>query len=526
MSNVQEGECQAIESFVEHWPNEIGKYERLAKRVEAICTKKLEIDKIRHNIRSRSKAQKDLRDSIKRRQQKRTEPYQSWDEIKHDLIDLAGVRIALTFPNDTNKVREMIETAFDPYLNPWNETSCEDSERSIINRSGIKREHKNDNEWPLGLKSVHFRCKLKEDDEGFAEFKDLAVEVQVGTSFMYAWEDVYHDIVYKPFLGEITPEEERFIEILNGLAHTAELALKQLRASLTLRLEMDEMPFRHSDHFIVWLQEFLSWPRRWGEDHSIVRNADYLHDILVILRLNKPAKLKPVIASHRDSIFGAIDPHVFLFVGRDTWWNRHPIELQTKRQQNLILAVMHTNARHLARYSEVFLLFGESGLAEKKDSDEKAFDLDVPDNSSSDELFNSWRRVLVRWENLVDLSDNKGRFPGRTMDLSLYIQYYELAFELACRRFVLREHDSFWDHGSDEDNDSYEDKELTTLVTCLYDGYERLPKRTSMLTNLCYQFAWSTVWNLDSKESLFDYDSLTKYGTVYRMLHLLDRIVI
>ncbi|KAI1804025.1 hypothetical protein F4811DRAFT_553200 [Daldinia bambusicola] len=69
-----------------------------------------------------------------------------------------------------------------------------------------KRE--SDDEWPLGLKSLHLHCKLKDSDEKLSEYEGLAVEIQVGTAFTYAWEDVYHDIVYKPYLGNITPEEE------------------------------------------------------------------------------------------------------------------------------------------------------------------------------------------------------------------------------------------------------------------------------------------------------------------------------
>ncbi|KAI1661397.1 hypothetical protein F4813DRAFT_385930 [Daldinia decipiens] len=302
MASTQKEKSSAIDSFVAHWPEEMDKYEKLARHTEAICTNKLKMGNIRHTVKSRPKAQSNLEDSIRRRQNRRAQPYQDWEEIKHDMIDLAGVRITLTFPNDQYKVRRMIQETFDPYLNPWDDISCSDLERSIIDWSDIKRnrENGNDEKWPLGLKSLHLRCKLKKDDEQFSEYKGLAVEIQVGTGFMYALEDVYHDVVYKPYFGQITLEEVRFIGILGGLAHTGELALKQLSASLSLRTELDNKPFKHLNQRHGCTRLFLLSNN--DDVDSRLFDIECLYELLPLLNLDTPSDLWPVIASSRDDI--------------------------------------------------------------------------------------------------------------------------------------------------------------------------------------------------------------------------------
>ncbi|KAI8966026.1 hypothetical protein F5Y11DRAFT_344016 [Daldinia sp. FL1419] len=490
-----------VDSFVAHWPEEIEKYEKLAKWVEAICASKLEMDNIRHTIKSRPKAQRNLKDSIKRRQQRRGVPYQDSDEIKHDMVDLAGVRIALTFPNDAGKVREIVQRAFDPYLNPWDIAGPE-LESSIINRNGLKRRRKNDDEWPLGLKSLHLRCKLKESDRKFAEYKGLGVEIQVGTGLMYAWEDVYHDIVYKPYFGKITPEEERFIEILNGLVHTGELALKQLSESLTLRLELDSMPFKHLEHLRAWLYKTLLL-RGDGASGSQFYNTGLLYELLLIFNLDMPAKLWPVLVSCREVITRSKNALRILFSGDTIWWNFHPLKLRTVQQQIMLLAVMHMNARYIAqrcRRINVSSQIPATTCNEDRHDVKKAFDLDPSEMIFSAELFNSWKAIL--------------KCSIRRPHSSYYIWIYKLAFELACRGMM---------HG----NPTTLPRSCGTLAT-LFNTLDFGCKNITRSMNLeCqetgwYRFDWDLVWQLDSVNTIFDYDSLLKDGTVSMMFRILE----
>ncbi|KAF2806875.1 uncharacterized protein BDZ99DRAFT_500915 [Mytilinidion resinicola] len=514
MSGTQQEALSVIDSFVNNWPKEIETYEKLAKQAEAICTQKLEIAQIRHGIRSRPKAQKSLKDSIIRRQERRKAPYEDTDKIKHDLIDLAGVRIAITFPNDVDQVREMIETTFDPFLNPWDwkpplenplNDKLSDLESSIINRTGIKREAKRvvgEGGWPLGLKSIHFRCKLKTDDAQYRDYPGLAVEIQVATAFMYAWEDVYHDIVYKPYLGKITPEEERFIEILNGLAHTGELALKQLRQSLSLRAELEQMPFPTYSNFVNWLQESLPWTEKSNPKKELC-NFDTLYYLLPLLELNTPGKLKLVIDSNQSEIMSSGDALYALLPPPKVRGDANSLVSLTERQQNLLLALMHKNTRYLAQISGTFDPINE--VAVNQNSVEGAFGLYVSDDGTSTELFESWQETLERF---VEPSY-----------LSKYIRHYKMAFELACQGVMY--HGSY---GTWERDHLFEyNPELGAMVDILSCGCKKIfgLVEPESQNHAWHKFDWDRVWQEDEKAPLFDYGSLIKDGTVILLLGLL-----
>jgi ppGpp synthetase/RelA/SpoT-type nucleotidyltranferase len=274
---VQRGrEYPVIETFVQQWDTEYPRYARFSQGVEAVCAAELKRRGIRHRTTSRAKPKSSLSKSVYRRQQARQSEFQrlnnsklpyvfeTEEEIKKDMIDLAGVRIFISDPDDTMIVRHMIEEVFAPWLEPWGVKTASYLDDSINRFSGIKKPVRDrikkgdpltsDLAWPLDYKALHLRCKLKPPHaceysdgltaEEIVEFQNMAVEIQVGTSIMYAWSDEYHDIVYKPYFGEISAEETAFLNILSGLAHTGELALRQLHTSLRLRKSLEDGVFR------------------------------------------------------------------------------------------------------------------------------------------------------------------------------------------------------------------------------------------------------------------------------------------
>lgn len=275
----------AIDDFIQNWESERPLYEEFAKRIESVCTDELDKLGIRYRTSSRAKPKKSMRGSIERRQQVRERwenklnkttdiPYIYQDEpsIRRDLIDLAGVRVIISNPDDSKVVQEMIQRVFDPWLAPWGETPETHLKNSVNSFSRVRGDVKTTiregktlegaQDWPLGYTAVHLRCKLKTSrtsgyEKHFGteqqccitekggpqlttqnkhkDFQNFAVEIQIGTAMMYAWADEFHDIAYKRSIGEALPEEMTLLNILNSLAHTGELALKQLYASLRLR---------------------------------------------------------------------------------------------------------------------------------------------------------------------------------------------------------------------------------------------------------------------------------------------------
>lgn len=298
MSNTEASTNSVITNFVDDWPEKIDYYEKLAKKVEAICNEKLNEMNVRHLTSSRAKPQSSLQKSIERRQKLRKKKqkeagqpetgFQDEQEIKHHMIDLAGARVKLYFPDNLKEVRGMIQNTFDPYYSDW-KNSTVDWKRirnELINKIKGASVARNDNkkgdqtiedadsEWPLGYKALHFRCKLRPTDRDYVKFKGRPFEIQVASVMMHAWSEIYHDIIYKPYFGKVTDEEKRFLDIVNGLAHTGELALQQLQASLQQRLTLENASFDSQWQLGDWLRKAL--------DYNVVifQGLDLLCDIL------------------------------------------------------------------------------------------------------------------------------------------------------------------------------------------------------------------------------------------------------
>src|SRR5436305_8217025 len=108
-------ENQVINQFVQRWRDINFAYEALAVEVKKHCEDGLKT--VKYIISHRAKPSKSLKASIQHRQSNRiTESkglYQNENEIIEDMVDLAGVRIALYFPDDSEQVERFIRDNFD-----------------------------------------------------------------------------------------------------------------------------------------------------------------------------------------------------------------------------------------------------------------------------------------------------------------------------------------------------------------------------------------------------------------------------
>jgi ppGpp synthetase/RelA/SpoT-type nucleotidyltranferase len=236
-------------------------YKDLGHKVERLFIEHLAC--VKCLITSREKPVASLESSIIRRQKEREALglYQDEEDIRKEMIDLAGVRIALYFLDDLEQVRKFIHGNFEEVDEPVVWASNESVDVVTKQPEGPFTGYKASNESDgvetkqlerrfIGYKATHFRVKLKESCCGCRteeEFKGKIVEIQVMSVFMQAWSGVAHDIIYKPYNGEAGNEVKRILDVINGLALVGEVALEQLQALQKERTRDREMPFE--DHF-------------------------------------------------------------------------------------------------------------------------------------------------------------------------------------------------------------------------------------------------------------------------------------
>jgi ppGpp synthetase/RelA/SpoT-type nucleotidyltranferase len=231
-------------------------YQNLAQRAKELCEEKLRGSSIQAMLTYRAKSPESLQKKLENRNAKRIKHrghgYENEDEIHEDVIDLAGMRIALYFPNQREVVAGVIEQTFDevkwkPHPDP---TDNDEQHRIKPRKDEEARDGRNVERYCpkfAGYEARHARVRFKDEDA--RKIKDLkphnVVEIQVVSVLVHAWAEVEHDITYKSIFDGATRDEIVILDCLNGLIRSSELLLEQLHQLYKARITSAGCRFRH-----------------------------------------------------------------------------------------------------------------------------------------------------------------------------------------------------------------------------------------------------------------------------------------
>lgn len=281
------------------------------KEVGNICSAALDASNIRHPpIMSRIKSWESAKGSLYRRHQERLvrrrlhdvvkaqgrrwedytresglsphngemEPFKSPEDMLAALHDFGGMRISLYFPGDIERVAAIIEERFNVvrriekgHGSQVNVQGLEERLELLQNSERIKQTTADSKEFQrsmrtfTGYKATHFVVKLRNQDIPPTRrhgWKDVVIEIQVGTLVMHIWSEIEHDMIYKPLdsQGEkVSEDEERILDLINGIVLTGEAALRQLEASTAKRLNQraGDKDIMASSHYelATWIEK-------------------------------------------------------------------------------------------------------------------------------------------------------------------------------------------------------------------------------------------------------------------------------
>ncbi|SIR74740.1 GTP pyrophosphokinase family protein [Microbacterium sp. RURRCA19A] len=228
-----------IDEFLDEYDREFDYWEAAGSLARTLLEAELSSSGLRAIVTSRAKSLSRLRAKIESRN--RENIYVSTDAIRADIVDLAGVRVALYFPGQMAEVERAVRALF-----------AVDSEKSFPDPLAPP-----DPRSPRfsGYGAKHFRVRVPEArlSEGAERYASALIEVQVASVLMHAWSEVEHDLVYKPYGGDLSGPEYALLDQLNGLVLSGEIALEQLQRATDARLASSATPFQ--DHYE--LAEFL-----------------------------------------------------------------------------------------------------------------------------------------------------------------------------------------------------------------------------------------------------------------------------
>jgi ppGpp synthetase/RelA/SpoT-type nucleotidyltranferase len=204
-----------IDIFVKHYKHEIDFYEEAAEQTQDALAEALQDAGIRAIVSSRAKKP----NSLYKKLYKRNKNYQTFRDIKEDIVDLAGVRVSLYLPADKEAVGQIINTLFTPVRK--------------TKHFPLDREPGDS----LGYVADHYLVQLKPENLHKKELRyaDTNIEIQVASVLMVAWSELTHDLIYKPEKGQLTEKEMYLVKELNDIVQAGEATLTKLQESVENR---------------------------------------------------------------------------------------------------------------------------------------------------------------------------------------------------------------------------------------------------------------------------------------------------
>lgn len=276
-----------ISQFIFRYRKEFDFYEQACRMVSQVLDSNLQSAGIRAIVTSRAKNPTRLEAKVRQRAEKKN--YLTVENIYEDIVDLAGVRVALYFPAKREEVGKIVHSLFvaiaEPKIFP---TTAQPSYSKRFS----------------GYWATHYRVCLPEVllNESQKRYAEAKIEIQVASVLMHAWSEVEHDLVYKPLQGALSIEEYSILDELNGLVLAGEIALERLQRAGEIRVsEHDREYTNHYDLASSLLELSKDYLSGQNIHESVIGRVDLLFDLLKSINLNTPEELRKYISTlHTD----------------------------------------------------------------------------------------------------------------------------------------------------------------------------------------------------------------------------------
>ena len=256
-----------IDESIRRYRREFDCYEKLARIVAGKCEKEIvRKNTLRATVTYRAKSPSKLKDKLEKKYRLDVSLNTANDALRR-MTDLAGVRISTYLEFDRARVVEELKKLFD------------EVEVDVKDAPG---KH---------YRATHCQVKLKPED--FQDENDnlegLTCEIQVCSMLAHVWNELEHDLVYKPTTGNLSERETDSLNILATMTTSGDTVIKQLFEANADRIKQaqdDEGAFLDVYDFVVRMRD--SFPKC----NSFGNNAGQLYENLVQLGFDSPTKVR------------------------------------------------------------------------------------------------------------------------------------------------------------------------------------------------------------------------------------------
>lgn len=253
-------EKQLIADFMEEFRAKRPQYEERCHRAAQMVDGLIKQKGIMAIVTSRVKDPDRLQEKLIRRDRDEGKNYQSFEDIYRNIPDLMGIRVALYFPGDAQKLAGILTPQFEIVRSKVYPARIDeyDSYRDQGFTAYKRRVYPGYDERRFdGYCAIHHHIRFAGESDEFVP----VIEIQVASLLMHAWSEVEHDLAYKNKMGKVSREEYEVLDEINGLVLAGEIALRRLDQLSRRRIEQENSPI--ASHYI--LQTYLD---KWQDDHG------------------------------------------------------------------------------------------------------------------------------------------------------------------------------------------------------------------------------------------------------------------
>lgn len=285
-----------IDETVKRYIREFDRYKKLADIVFGICQTIVEKNiTIRATIQHRAKSPMSLAEKLRK-----SSKYETVDSVFEGISDLAGVRIITYQEADRAKVVEEILQSFIGKNNDKIRVEIKD-------RNGDSGRY---------YKATHCQVALPAQylTDNF-NLRNTTCEIQISSLLSHVYNEIEHDLQYKPRKGTLSHEEKLLIDELGLITKSGDIVIQRLLEATNERLKLQEGEFIDVHDFAVRMGSLLNI----GD--LFAKNAGLLYDEFLNLKLDSPEIIISELVSNEENIIDAANSEYIKFTQYLT--NRH-----------------------------------------------------------------------------------------------------------------------------------------------------------------------------------------------------------
>ncbi len=273
--------AEIIEKAVERYRREFDLYTKLSEFVGDACQKLLDDNVIRGSVQWRPKNPERLKLKLLKQMVNgdHEADYTDVDSVFRVLKDLAGGRITAYVETDRPIIVALLRKRFGGFGNAGEVVP------DLKDKDGQY------------YRATHCMVRLKDEDlvGRYQNLKGLSCEVQVCSLLAHVYNEIEHDLRYKPLAGKLAKHENGLLNILGKLMETGDTVITETLDAVEVRQKQNKSVFEDEYDFVVRMRELFP------KAENFAANAGQLYHVCVKLGLDSPDKIKELLGWQNDT---------------------------------------------------------------------------------------------------------------------------------------------------------------------------------------------------------------------------------